>query len=195
MHETKWREKATEWMKQRWPDDIFIEEAYVPYGAGSIHDKYARPDILRISEDGDISVVELKKWGSPEFSKWAILGQIQFYTFLIETQHKQDSDHHWMSNLRKKGLESCAALEAIERKIEGKEELVIDWCVVIVGGEKCEIEQSETLWHMHDYVNFWLDDNQWFRPMFLIHLNEDEGGFSCSNLECWFREGELEEET
>ena len=149
MHETKWRQLICEWMKASWPEDVYIEEAYTPYGTDSIHNKLARPDILRISPDGHISIIEVKKWGSAEFNKWAVLGQLQLYTFLTETQYLQDNnDYFWMQNFIKKGLMSQSIIDKLEERINNSECIVDEWCVVIVDGDKEEIEQSEILWHI-----------------------------------------------
>ncbi len=188
MHETKWRELICDWMRSAWPEDIYIEEAYTPYGTDVIHDKLARPDILRISPEGGISIIEVKKWGSSEFNKWAVLGQLQLYTFLTETQYFQDNENYfWMQNLIKKGLFNQSVIDNIENRFKELDYIVDEWCVVIAGGDKEEIEQSEILWHMYDFVNLNLDNNSNFRPLTLLHATEKNGEYRCDNLECWFR--------
>lgn len=188
MHESYYRAAAATWMRGRWPEHVFIEETYTPYGTDNLNSRRGYPDILRISNNGDISVVEVKKWGHPDFQKWKILGELQFYTFLIETQYRQDNeDFVWMGNLITKGFLDQEVVDAIEHKIEIGSPLVIDWVVLIVGGDKLEIEQDECLWHMNDYINGAIADNSWFRPLNYIHLTEKDGQFECSNLDCWFR--------
>ena len=187
MHETQWRKFICKWMRSSWPKDIYIEEAYTPYGADRIHERLARPDILRISPEGGISIIEVKKWGSSEFGKWAVLGQLQLYTFLTETKYFQDNESYfWMQNLIKKGLLSQSVVDNIENRFKGSDNVVDDWCVVIVGGDKEEIEQSEILWHMYDFVNLNLETNSNFRPLTLLHATEEDGEYRCENLECWF---------
>ncbi|MCL2915021.1 hypothetical protein L2725_14770 [Shewanella corallii] len=175
-------------MRTAWPEDIYVEEAYTPYGTNNIHERLARPDILRISADGGISIIEVKKWGSAEFNKWAVLGQLQLYTFLTETQYFQDNDdYYWMQNLIRKGLFSQSVIDNLERRFKGTDCVVDDWCVVIVDGDKEEIEKSEILWHMYDFVNLNLENNCNFRPLTLLHATEVDGEYRCHNLECWFR--------
>lgn len=178
-------------MRKRWPEHLFIEETYTPYGTENLNDRRGYPDILRVERNGDISVVEVKKWGHPDFQKWKILGELQFYTFLIETQYEQDNeDYVWMGNLITKGMLDQEHVDAIEERIKNKKEIVVDWVVLIVGGEKDMIEQDESLWHMHDYVNFGVAKNSWLRPLSYIHLTEKDGVFVCDNLNCWFRKNE-----
>ncbi|BCL72358.1 hypothetical protein TUMSATVNIG1_43280 [Vibrio nigripulchritudo] len=189
MHETKWRELICEWMRSTWPRDIYVEEAYTPYGTDNIHERLARPDILRFSPEGGISIVEVKKWGSSEFKKWAVLDQLQLYTFLTETQYLQDNENYfWMQNLIKKGLLSQSVIDHIENRLNSSGNIVDDWCIVIVDGKKDEIEQFEILWHMYDFVNLNLETNSNFRPLTLLHVTEKNGEYSCDNLECWFWE-------
>ena len=188
MHETEWRELVCNWMREKWPESKYIQEAYTPYGTNAIHDNFARPDILRIDPEGMIDIIEVKKWGSPEFNKWAVLGQLQFYTFLTDTQYFQDNDsYRWMANLIKKGLSNQSIIDKIENRFKKSEQIVNGWCVVVVGGDKIEIEQSEILWHMYDYVNRNLKNNHNFRPLALLHATKQEEKVSCDNLECWFR--------
>ena len=191
MHESHYRAAAAQWMRKRWPKDIFIEETYTPYGTESLNDRRGYPDILRVARNGDISIVEVKKWGHPDFQKWKILGELQFYTFLIETQYKQDNkDYVWMANLITKGMLDQTHVDAIEQRIREEKEIVVDWLVLIIGGNRKQIEQYECLWHMHDYINFGDETNSWFRPLNYIHLIEENGEFICDNLECWFRKDE-----
>ncbi|UAB73894.1 hypothetical protein INR79_22400 [Vibrio sp. SCSIO 43132] len=183
MHETKWRELICEWMRSTWPRDIYVEEAYTPYGTDNIHERLARPDILRFSPEGGISIVEVKKWGSSEFKKWAVLGQLQLYPFLTETQYLQDNENYfWMQNLIKKGLLSQSVIDHIENRLNSSGNIVDDWCIVIVDGKKDEIEQFEILWHMYDFVNLNLETNSNFRPLTLLHATEKNGEYSCDNL-------------
>ena len=194
MHESQYRAAAAEWMRNRWPEHVFVEETYTPYGTERLNDRRGYPDILRIALNGDISLVEVKKWGHPDFQKWKILGELQFYTFVIETQYMQDNEEYvWMRNLITKGMLEQEHVDAIEERIKREEEIVVDWVVLIVGGEKEEIEQDECLWHMHDYINFGEEKNSWFRPLNYIHLTEKDGSFECDNLDCWFRKNEKAE--
>jgi hypothetical protein len=114
MHESQFRDKAAAILKARWPTDYFIEESYIPFGTERISDRRAYPDIFRIFPDGTIGLVEVKKWGSSDLEKWKILGELQFYTFLIETQYKQDCEEYlWILGLIKRGLISQATVDAL----------------------------------------------------------------------------------
>lgn len=188
MHESTYRSAAADLMRRRWPGHFFIEESYTPYGTQEIGDRRGFPDILRISPTGKISIVEVKKWEHADFEKWKLLGQIQFYTFLIETQYLQDNqDFLWMGRLITKGLFSQRTVNAIENRIKKKQNIVLDWVVVVVGGSKREIEKDESVWRMHDYVNFGLKSNKHFRPLTLLHLKESKSGFTLSVLENCYR--------
>ncbi|EPC1319198.1 hypothetical protein ACRV2W_004694, partial [Vibrio alginolyticus] len=93
----------------------------------------------------------------------------------------------WMQNLIKKGLFNQSVIDNIENRFKELDYIVDEWCVVIVGGDKEEIEQSEILWHMYDFVNLNLGSNSNFRPLTLLHAKEKNGEYRCDNLECWFR--------
>jgi hypothetical protein len=92
-----------------------------------------------------------------------------------------------MERLITKGLFCQRTVNAIERRIKKKQNVVLDWAVIIVGGSKREIERDESVWHMHDYVNIGLKSNKHFRPLTLLHLKESKSGFTLSVLENWYR--------
>lgn len=187
MHESSYRSKAAAILRKRWSREFFIEEAYVPFGTARISDRRAYPDILRIFPDGTIGLVELKRWGSSDLEKWKILGELQFYTFLLETQYKQDCDnYHWMLGMIRRGLLCQEAVDALEDRILRELPLVRAWAVLIIGGERAVIEQDERIWHLYDYVNRSLDSNSAYRPISLLHYSEGLEGDSVDELQSWY---------
>lgn len=187
MHESQYRAKASAILKARWPTDYFIEESYIPFGTERISDRRAYPDILRVFPNGSIGLVEVKKWGSSDLDKWKILGELQFYTFLIETQYKQDSEEYlWMFGLIRRGLISQATVDALEDRILKGLPVVCAWAILIIGGDKEAIEESERIWHLHEYVKSALEENISFRPMSILHYSERPGGDSVYELGSWF---------
>lgn len=187
MHESKWRAGAASWMRERWPKEIFIEESYTPYGSKTLGDRHGQPDILRISSDGGIHLVEVKRWANPDLEKWKVLGQLQFYTFLIDSQYFQDNDDfRWMFSLIKRGLTDQATINAIEHRFKERKPIVESWCVVVAEGQKDVIERDDRFWHMHAYVNLNLDSNSCFRPMTYLEVTQRGSNFYCDELTSWF---------
>jgi hypothetical protein len=187
MHESCYRSKAAAILRKRWSREFFIEEACVPFGTARISDRRAYPDILRIFPDGTIGLVEIKRWGSSDLEKWKILGELQFYTFLVETQYKQDcNDYHWMVGMIRRGLLCQEAVDALEDRILRELPLVRAWAVLIIGGERAVIEQDERIWHLYDYVNLSLDCNSAYRPISLLHYSEGLEGDSVDELQSWY---------
>ena len=191
MHESHYRSKAAAILRERWSRDFFIEEAYIPFGTTRISDRRAYPDILRIFPDGTIGLVELKRWGSSDLEKWKILGELQFYTFLIETQYKQDcDDYHWMFGMIRRGLLCQATVDALEDRIRMELPLIRAWAIVIIGGERAVIEQDERIWHLHDHVNLSIDRNSAYRPISLLHYSEGLESDSVEELQSWYSQAD-----
>lgn len=186
MHETHWRKEIAKWMRRKWPRDTFIEESYLPYGSRDIESMWAQPDILRISANGRIDLIEVKKRDNPEIKKWLILGQLNFYTFLIDTQYYQDNDKFkWMEHLITHGLHSQSTVDAIEKRFKNRQTIVRSWCVVFPGSTPKSLECDDLLWHMHDYVNRNSRSNSAFRPMFYFTAN-GKRALRCTQLKSWF---------
>jgi len=175
------------WMRRKWPRDTFIEESILPYGSDRLGRTWGQPDILRIRADGGIHIVEVKKLDNPELRKRLVLGQLTYYTFLIDTQHFQDCNtYEWMKHLVTHGLHSQSKIDAIENRFKRRQRIVESWCVVIAGGVKKSLERDDRLWHMHDYVNENVRSDSTLRPMVYYMVHQRSNGVKCERLNSWF---------
>jgi hypothetical protein len=75
---------------------------------------------------------------------------------------------------------------SLEDRILNGLPVVCAWAIIIIGGDKEVIEESERIWHLHDYVNNSLEDNISFRPTSILHYSEKPDGDSIYELESWF---------
>jgi hypothetical protein len=187
MHETRWRKEVADWMRRKWPKDTFIEESFLPYGSKQLENTWGQPDILRICPNGSIHIVEVKRFDNQELEKWLVLGQLHFYTFLVDTQYYQDNkDFKWMAQLIINGLHCQSKINAIEERFKRRSPVVESWCIVVAGGSKKDLERNDRLWHMHDYVNQQLNKNTSFRPLYIYFASKTNCHFRCAKLSSWF---------
>ena len=183
MHENEWTRNIAEGMRQCYPQEFIVEQSYTPYGSDDIHSKAGYSDILSVNEEGEISIVEVKRHNSPALKKWQVIGELLFYTFLIETQLCHDNDQYlWLRKLITKGAFSQKAVDAIERRHANREGLVRDWAIVICGGDRASLEMNEALWHMHDYVN-----SRPMRPLTFLHGTMEDQSFRIETITNTFR--------
>lgn len=193
--EHQWQSAIVRAMKRMWPDRAFVSEVTISYGTERARDKSGRPDILAVGQGHGCSVIEIKRHSHSALKKWQVIGELLFYTFLLETLPVDDRCYTlFVETILKRGLPAWA-LEEIVTRLDGSNAVVQDWVVVIAGAEMAFHEWNETIQHMNDFVAGWLPTSgvelaeSPARPLSLLHAERTEDGdVRLDNIDNAFRQ-------
>lgn len=130
-------------------------------------------DFIELDALGRFHLWEAKRLWSDEFQKGKVLGQLLFYDFLFQTDHKRT----W---LRLKPFADARA--SIKRRLRAAEPKFRSWNVLICGGSGWELAAgvNPNAW---TYINlnetYFKEDSP---PIAVYHLFHTSAGFAVRNL-------------